>query len=166
MSRRGTSESSSQMGLAIPLRIVTKNCGYTLKVTISYNMKKGRGDALPMMAEIDGLVASTTYSGRAARSSSPNSHFGEREKYPPPPRRLVRLHPGSQRMKISEELAARPGVQRKRIARTEQAPRGATARSGPKQCPPHALKWWLSFIVRCTGSDTGARRSCCSYQSQ
>jgi alpha-ketoglutarate-dependent 2,4-dichlorophenoxyacetate dioxygenase len=56
-------------------------------------------DALPetMKAEIDGLVAEHDIFWSRGQIGFTEFPPGEREKYPPSPQRLVRLHPGSQR---------------------------------------------------------------------
>jgi alpha-ketoglutarate-dependent 2,4-dichlorophenoxyacetate dioxygenase len=56
-------------------------------------------DALPetMKAEIDGLVAEHDIFWSRGQIGFTEFPAGEREKYPPSPQRLVRLHPGSQR---------------------------------------------------------------------
>lgn len=56
-------------------------------------------DALPSMmkAEIDGLVAEHDIFWSRGQIGFTEFQPGEREKYPPSPQRLVRLHPGSRR---------------------------------------------------------------------
>jgi len=56
-------------------------------------------DALPeaMKAEIDGLVAEHDIFWSRGQIGFTEFQPGEREKYPPSPQRLVRLHPGSKR---------------------------------------------------------------------
>jgi alpha-ketoglutarate-dependent 2,4-dichlorophenoxyacetate dioxygenase len=56
-------------------------------------------DALPetMKAEIDGLVAEHDIFWSRGQIGFTEFPPGEREKYPPSPQRLVRLHPGSKR---------------------------------------------------------------------
>lgn len=56
-------------------------------------------DALPetMKAEIDGLVVEHDIFWSRGQIGFTEFPQGEREKYPPSPQRLVRLHPGSRR---------------------------------------------------------------------